>query len=167
MARTSITNNPIPGPYVSSPAAGQLMLNLVPADPANGNCFTATGSDCIALYCRECDFVWNATQAYTVGQYVQMAQAEPTQHYICAIANTGINPTTDTGGNWTVYEGETATLHSTADAFGRTGDIVNYLVYPGTIATYYFEEAGWVQSDGTIYFNCSSARMLVAVCQTP
>jgi len=166
MARTLITNTPIPGPYLN-PSAGQLMLNLVPADPVNGNCFEATDSDCLALYCRECTFVWNSTQTYNVGDLAQMEANEPTQHFKCLVQNTNVNPTTDSAGNWTTYYGETATLISTPDAFGRVGDVTNYLVYPGTIATYYFVQAGWQQTDGKIYFTCSSDRMLVAVARTP
>ena len=166
MARTLLTSIPLPGPYLI-PSAGQLMLNLGPADPVNGNCFAASGSDCLAMYCRECTYVWNATQTFNVGDLVQMNSTEPTQHYSCSAQNTNVNPTTDTAGNWAVYEGETITIHSTPDAFGRLGDVVNYLVYPGTIATYFFALAGWQQPDGTIWLNCSSDRMLLAVCTTP
>lgn len=61
----------------------------------------------------------------------------------------------------------TVTITSTADALGRTGDITTYSLGAGEYAVFgKFQSQGWVQSDGNLYFEASSADVKFGVIAT-
>jgi hypothetical protein len=64
---------------------------------------------------------------------------------------------------------QTITLTTKADAFGRTADITAYSMATGTFAVFNFRNAnqGWVQADGNVYFQASSANIKFAVLRIP
>lgn len=54
----------------------------------------------------------------------------------------------------------TATVTSTADPFGRTGDITAYSLAAGDYAVFGpFKNIGWMQSDGYLYFEAENAAV--------
>lgn len=62
----------------------------------------------------------------------------------------------------------TVTITSVADNLQRTGNITAYSVPAGGFAMLGpFQQAGWKQSDGTIYVDCSAATMTFAVVRLP
>lgn len=56
----------------------------------------------------------------------------------------------------------TVTLTSLVDPFNRTGDVSAYSVDPGDIMGFIFERAGWVQTDGNLYFQANHAGVKFA-----
>lgn len=176
MARTLITPVPMPGPYVY-PAMGQLALQLVVCDSANGNYFPSSGKDVVTFYCQNAQYIWDSTTTYNPGDIVQLSFnspnlffTNPPQYFTCKARNTNVPPVADVqsgGANWSVYEGETFTIRSMPDPFNRSGDIGPYLVFPGTVAIYYLVSLGWMQADGNVYFDTSSDRMMAAICPIP
>jgi hypothetical protein len=64
---------------------------------------------------------------------------------------------------------QTITLTSRPDAFGRSADITTYSMPTGTFAWFNFRNAnnGWIQADGNIYFQASSANVKFAVLRIP
>lgn len=60
---------------------------------------------------------------------------------------------------------QTITLTSKTDSFGRSGDISAYSMATNTVHAFNFRNAnsGWVQSDGNVYFQASSANVKFAV----
>lgn len=64
---------------------------------------------------------------------------------------------------------QTITLTSKPDAFGRSADIATYSMATGTFAWFNFRNAnnGWIQADGNIYFQASSANVKFAVLRIP
>lgn len=56
----------------------------------------------------------------------------------------------------------TVTFTSATDQFNRTGDISTYSLAAGEIGWFYFERAGWRQSDGMLYLEASNAAVKVA-----
>lgn len=59
----------------------------------------------------------------------------------------------------------TVTLTSIAGAniFNRSGDVSAYSMGIGEFASFLVERNGWVQSDGNLYFEASSANVKVAI----
>lgn len=58
------------------------------------------------------------------------------------------------------------TVSSTADQYGRTGDITDYSLGAGEYAVFGpFEPAGWIQSDGKLYFEADDAEVKFGVVQ--
>jgi hypothetical protein len=64
---------------------------------------------------------------------------------------------------------QTITLTSRPDAYGRSADITTYSMATGTFAWFNFRNAnnGWIQADGNIYFQASSANVKFAVLRIP
>jgi hypothetical protein len=64
---------------------------------------------------------------------------------------------------------QTITLTSKPDAYGRSADIATYSMATGTFAVFNFRNAnqGWVQSDGNIYFQASTATVKFVVLRVP
>ena len=65
---------------------------------------------------------------------------------------------TDSGGHH-------ITLHSVADAQGRTGDITSYALGAGEVHVFSFFGSllGWLQNDGSIYVDVDDATVKLAV----
>ena len=62
----------------------------------------------------------------------------------------------------------TITVHSVSDSLKRTGDITAYSVPAAGFAILGpFSQAGWLQSDGTIWVDASATTMLLAVVRLP
>lgn len=57
------------------------------------------------------------------------------------------------------------TITSAPDEHGRSGDITTYAVAAGTTSAFDFRNgsAGWLQSDGNIYYKADNALMLFAI----
>jgi len=60
---------------------------------------------------------------------------------------------------------QTITLTTRPDNFGRSSDISTYSLGASTFAAFNFHNAnnGWVQADGNVYFQASSANVKFAV----
>lgn len=60
---------------------------------------------------------------------------------------------------------QTITLTSRTDSFGRSGDVSAYSMATNTVHAFNFRNAssGWVQADGNVYFQASSANVKFAV----
>jgi hypothetical protein len=62
----------------------------------------------------------------------------------------------------------TVTITSVADSIQRTGDITTYSIGAGLFSWFGpFQQAGWKQSDGTIYVDASNTAITFAVCRLP
>lgn len=61
----------------------------------------------------------------------------------------------------------TVTITSNKDQYNRSGDISAYSLAAGDIAPFYLERAGWIQSDGYLYLECSAATMKIAAIDLP
>jgi hypothetical protein len=64
---------------------------------------------------------------------------------------------------------QTITLTTKPDGFGRSADIATYSLAASTFAVFNFRNAsqGWVQADGNIYFQASTATVKFAVIRVP
>ena len=64
--------------------------------------------------------------------------------------------------------GNTLTVNSTLDPFGRLGDILNYTLDPGEHGMFGpFTLEGWRHVDGNLYFSVSSSLVGIAVIRLP
>lgn len=63
----------------------------------------------------------------------------------------------------------TVTVHSAADALGRTGDVTTYTLSaaPKVSVLGPFPVNGWRQTDGTLHVDASAATVLLGVVQLP
>ncbi len=62
----------------------------------------------------------------------------------------------------------TCTFTSTVDIFSRTGDITAYSVGANEFAMFGpFEQAGWIQTDGNLYFSGSAVGLEFAIIRLP
>lgn len=63
----------------------------------------------------------------------------------------------------------TITITSAPDEHGRSSDIATYAVAAGKISAFSFRggAAGWLQSDGNIYYQANSALVFFALLSTP
>ena len=60
------------------------------------------------------------------------------------------------------------TIGSVPDAYGREGDLtVTVPATTGAVALYFGDRSGWMQSDGTLYLDCSSADVSYCVLRLP
>lgn len=60
------------------------------------------------------------------------------------------------------------TITSSADAFGRTGDISSEAIAAGAIRIYGpLKVAGWIQSDGKVYLEADNAEVEFGVIKLP
>lgn len=62
---------------------------------------------------------------------------------------------------------QTITIRSTADAEGRTGDAAKAMAASSFAVFQMFPTKGWIQSDGNIYIDTTSANIKVAVVRFP
>lgn len=58
-------------------------------------------------------------------------------------------------------------IGSTADSFGRTGDLTVTVPAGETRAISFLDRTGWMQSDGALYLDCTSANVEYAVLRLP
>lgn len=64
----------------------------------------------------------------------------------------------------TAVGAQTITISSVADPYNRTGDIATYSLGAGEYAAFHMNNlAGWLQSDGKLYFEASDAGVLFGV----
>jgi len=96
-----------------------------------------------------------ADYTYTAGDIVNNEQTPLTGREIVLIENT------DAGA-------QTITFTSTNDTFGRTQDITAYSMAANDFAMFGpFEQTGWLQTDGNLYFTVSAVTMRIAVVRLP
>jgi len=64
---------------------------------------------------------------------------------------------------------QTITLTTKPDGYGRSADISTYAIPASGFAAFNFHNAnnGWIQSDGNIYFQASTATVKFAVLRVP
>jgi hypothetical protein len=64
---------------------------------------------------------------------------------------------------------QTITFTSRPDAYGRSADVGPYTLATGTFAVFNFRNAnqGWVQADGNVYFQASTATVKFVVLRVP
>lgn len=161
MARTLISAHNLKTPYIVNP--GDLSIQPTPSDATNGNYIQYSGDSIYILIASPAppDAVWNATQTFTVGQVVSWNAPNPISFFQCIQTNSGQQPDLSPT-YWSTYVGESFTLVSTPDAFGRLGDLT-YTVAMRTNAVVQIPSVGWIQSDSTVWVNPSSARLLTTV----
>jgi hypothetical protein len=62
----------------------------------------------------------------------------------------------------------TITITSSADQYGRTGDVTAYAIQAGEYAVFGpFELSGWVQTDNKMYFESNNAEVKFGVLNLP
>ena len=59
------------------------------------------------------------------------------------------------------------TIDSVADPYGREGDLTVSVPASSTVALYFGDRSGWMQSDGTLYLDTASADISYAVLRLP
>lgn len=57
----------------------------------------------------------------------------------------------------------TITSLASGNVFNRTGDISAYAIAAGLMSAFFIERNGWIQSDGNLYFEATSALMKVTI----
>lgn len=62
---------------------------------------------------------------------------------------------------------QTVTINSTTDPYNRSGDVSAYSIGAGEYAAFIVKPLGWIQSDGALYLDTSSADVKIAVLKLP
>jgi hypothetical protein len=58
-------------------------------------------------------------------------------------------------------------ITSAPDSFGRSGDLTVAVAASAEVALAFLDREGWMQSDGTLYLECSVATLSFAVLRLP
>jgi len=91
------------------------------------------------------------------------AEASLKNQYVCSGNDIVIAHNTNAGST-----ARTVTVTSSADPYGRTGDITAYSIGAGEFAIFGpFKTTGWIQADGKVYLEASNAEVKFGVVTLP